>query len=321
MAGRVVMVGEVLIDFLGEGGEALEEASAFRPSPGGAPANAAVAAARAGAPAAFAGCVGLDAFGRLLRATLEGAGVDCSALRARPDLFTTLAFVMPRARGDHGFQFMRGADAALDAADLPAGLFTGVAAVGCGGVSLSAPASRRATLEALRRARAAGALAAFDVNWRPRLWTDPRAAVAAAREAIALADLVKCNEGEIDLLCGPSGSLEARARSLLGAGRPSAALVTLGERGAIWVTVRNTVAHPGFAVEAVDAVGAGDCFLGTLLAWWALRDPGAPGDLPRERVHEVLARCCAAAALSTTRTGVMQAMPAAAEVDALLARG
>ncbi len=186
--GRIALVGEILVDLLGEGGESLEQATLFRPSPGGAPANAAVAASRAGAEAVFVGRVGNDAFGRLLRTTLANAGVDVHLLRADPALCTTLAFVLPAARGAHGFQFMRGADAALNPDDLPADLFVDLSALGCGGVSLSAPAARRATLAALRAAGAAGALTLFDVNWRPPLWASSDQALAAFRGAIALAE-------------------------------------------------------------------------------------------------------------------------------------
>jgi len=325
MSGRVALVGEILVDLLGEGGQSLEAAALFRPSPGGAPANAAVAAARAGATAAFVGRVGDDAFGRLLRATLEGAGVDARLLRADPALFTTLAFVMPAARGAHGFQFMRGADAALSPSDLPPELFAGLAALGCGGVSLSAPEARRSTLAALRGARATGALTVFDVNWRPPLWPSRSEALEAFREAVTLADLVKCNEAELELLCGSGAGAEEAARGLLQAeGRPgpAAVVVTLGDQGALWVGPTGGVRHRGFAVDAVDAIGAGDCFTGTLLAWWA-RHVRAGGReelrrLPAERIATLLRRCNAAAALSTLLPGAMGAMPTAERVDAFL---
>ncbi len=329
--GRVVLIGEVLVDFLGEGGAALEEARAFRPSPGGAPANAAVAAARAGASAAFVGSVGGDAFGRLLRQALVGAGVDGALLRTHPTLFTTLAFVLPLARGDAGFQFLRGADAALAPGDVGDEVLRGAAGLGCGGVSLSAPESRAATLHALQRARALGVPACFDVNWRPRLWPSASAGAAAAREAAALAEVLKCNEAELELLADAEGSAEDRARRLLAASRgapggPAAVVVTRAERGALWVTPDAVAAHPGFEVQAVDAVGAGDCFLGTMLAWWAGAAPGSsavgPAAMSIAEAEQMLRRCCAAAALQTTRPGAMAAMPDRGEVDAFLrARG
>ena len=316
MAGRVLLVGEILVDFLGEGGGRLEEARAFRPQPGGAPGNAAVAAARAGAPTAFAGCVGDDAFGRLLRSTLSGAGVDARGVRIHPRLPTTLAFVMPAVRGDFGFQFNRGADAALAPGDLDPALFAGVAAFGCGGVSLSAPEARAATLAALERAAAAGAWTLFDVNWRPALWENSESALPVLAAAIGRSQAVKCNETELALVAGADGDAATRARRLLAMG-PRAVVVTLGEDGALWVTADDVVSCPGFSVPSVDAIGAGDCFCGNLLARWAQR---AGRETPfREELLEILRWCNAAAALSTTRAGAMGAMPDADAVRAFLA--
>lgn len=316
MAGRVLLAGEILVDFLGEGGARLEEATAFRPQPGGAPGNAAVAAARAGAQTAFVGCVGGDAFGRLLRDTLASAGVDVRGVRVHGQLPTTLAFVMPAVRGDLGFQFNRGADAALAPADLEPTLFAGLAAFGCGGVSLSGEPARAATLEALALARAQGAWTLFDVNWRPALWESAASALPVLGRAIAASQAVKCNETELELVAGPEGDVVARARRLLARG-PQAVVVTRGEAGALWVTAEQVVTCPGFAVAAVDAIGAGDCFCGNLLARWAER-AGREEPEPAE-LSDILRWCNAAAALSTTRPGAMGAMPTAAAVRALLA--
>ena len=316
VGGGVLLVGEILVDFLGEGGQSLEEARAFRPQPGGAPANAAVAAARAGARTAFLGCVGADAFGRLLRTTLERAGVDAVRLREHPRLPTTLAFVMPAVRGDFGFQFNRGADAALSVEDLTADAFSEVTAFGCGGVSLSAPGAREATLAALEAASARGAWTLFDVNWRPALWDGVDTALPVLRAAIRRSRAIKCNETELALVAGTDGDPAARARRLLADG-PQAVVVTLGERGSLWVTADAQVHHPGFQADSVDAIGAGDCFSGNLLARWAERgaaDAPAPAEMAR-----ILEWCNAAAALSTLRPGAMGAMPSAAEVSAFLA--
>jgi fructokinase len=305
-----------LVDFLGEDGTSLVDATRFRPAPGGAPANVAVAVARAGAPVAFVGRVGRDAFGQRLRGVLEEAGVDCGQLLVDPEAHTTLAFVVPAARGAHGFEFVRGADARLAPEDLPAPLLQGRSALGCGGVSLSGEPARSATLHALRAARAAGVLAVFDVNWRPALWPSPQEAVAAFREAIALADVIRCNEAELDLLLGREGASPEQARALLGSA--TAVVLTRGHRGAAWVDTRRVLTHPGFPVDAVDAIGAGDCFTGTLLAWWDGRPAAAPGALADKDVATLLCRCNAAAALSTLHPGAMAAMPPRARVDRFL---
>ena len=78
----IVCLGELLVDmFPAEVGRSLVEVSAFRPVPGGAPANAAVAAARLGARSAFIGKVGDDAFGHHLADVLKREGVDVRGMR------------------------------------------------------------------------------------------------------------------------------------------------------------------------------------------------------------------------------------------------
>jgi len=68
---------------------------------------------------------------------------------------------------------------------------------------------------------------------------------------------------------------------------------------------------PPFDVHTVSTVGAGDAFNAGLAV--ALAEGGALGDAARF--------ASAAAALATTRQGAALAMPARAEVDALITRG
>ncbi|MCG9894911.1 MAG: PfkB family carbohydrate kinase, partial [Fimbriimonadaceae bacterium] len=82
-------------------------------------------------------------------------------------------------------------------------------------------------------------------------------------------------------------------------------IVTLGSAGC-WVP---GVGHlPAIPVQAVDAVGAGDCFAGVLAA----------GLARGESLAESARRAQAAAALSVTRPGAQAAMPTAAEIEAFL---
>ena len=77
----IVCLGELLIDMLpAELGRDVAEVSAWRPKPGGAPANVAVAAVRLGAESAFVGKVGDEAFGHYLAGVLGDEGVDAVEL-------------------------------------------------------------------------------------------------------------------------------------------------------------------------------------------------------------------------------------------------
>ena len=110
----MVSMGELLIDFtpvgITEDGRLL-----FARNPGGAPANVAVQAHRAGVSAGFLGRVGKDMFGDFLVDTLERCGVETLGLSQDPDCATTLAFVQLSPEGDRDFSFYRnpGADTRL----------------------------------------------------------------------------------------------------------------------------------------------------------------------------------------------------------------
>jgi len=90
-----------------------------------------------------------------------------------------------------------------------------------------------------------------------------------------------------------------------------AVIVTRGSQGAEWISAgREPIFTPAFVVDPVDTTGAGDCFAGSLAAALDLgMDPA-----------QAMRFAAAAAALQVTRAGAAEAMPARAEVDALMAR-
>jgi len=88
-------------------------------------------------------------------------------------------------------------------------------------------------------------------------------------------------------------------------------LITLGANG-VWIDASSFTGHvPGFTVEAVDTVGAGDAFIGAFVTRLV---EGA-------EVREAAQFGCAAAALAVTRRGAQASIPARAEVEKVLERG
>ena len=100
----VTALGELLIDFtengVSEQGNALLEAN-----PGGAPCNVLAMLQKLGKRTAFIGKVGKDQFGRLLKETIESAGIDSRNLIMDEEVNTTLAFVHTDKDGDRDFSF------------------------------------------------------------------------------------------------------------------------------------------------------------------------------------------------------------------------
>jgi fructokinase len=183
----IACVGESLVDFtpVTAGGRL----DGFRVRPGGSPYNVAVGVARLGHPAAFAGRLSGDLFGRLLSDHLAENGV-ATHLAAAGGEPTALAFVAG-AEGEavYDFRLDGTAAAAMGPADLPAERFAGLEVVHFGSFGLALRSSREAVL-GLARALRGGPLLSFDPNVRPDIvadWPEYRAALAAAAR---LADLV-----------------------------------------------------------------------------------------------------------------------------------
>lgn len=311
----VTAVGEVLVDLTGTGTDA-RGIGLFAANPGGAPANVAVAAARLGAKTAFVGKTGQDAFGDMLRDTLEENGVDVTGLTQDAAAPTTLAVVSVDAAGERSFAFYRapGADQLLRADQLPAALLQNTRFVHFGSVSLTAEPARTATLEAVRRARAAGALVSYDPNFRPALWPDAGTALEQMQAALPLADLVKVNEAELELLTGTADLAAGTGR--LAAKGAALVLVTLGERGVFWRTKTDCGTVAGVSVTVADTNGAGDTFLGAVLSRLARRPAGLAG-LTGQELVPILTFANRAASVTVSRPGAIPAMPTLAQVEAL----
>lgn len=315
---HIITLGESLIDlFPAETGRRLVEVSAFFPSPGGAPPNTAVAATRLGARTAFIGKVGDDPFGRYLVERLAAEGVDTAGVRFDDYARTTLAIIAMADENTPEFMFYRhpGADTRLRPDELDAGLLRSTRALHIGSVSLTDEPARSATYEAVRIAAAAGALIAFDVNHRPFLWASPAQALAQIEAMIPLTQVVKVNEGELQLV-GGSARVEEAARAILAKG-PELVIVTLGPRGSYFLTRQHRGFVPAFEVATVDAVGFGDAFMAAMLVQLT-RPSDWRRQLAPDRLAAMMRYAAAAGAITAATKGVIPALPTAAQVDLFL---
>jgi ribokinase len=93
-------------------------------------------------------------------------------------------------------------------------------------------------------------------------------------------------------------------------GKDKIICVTLGSRGVLALINGKSLIVPGRAVKAVDATGAGDCFVGAVAAQLA----------GGKSIDDALAYANSAASISVQRMGAAPSMPTAAEVEAVLRR-
>jgi fructokinase len=312
---HVLCFGEALIDFLnvGEtnaGGLMLAD---FRQFPGGAPANVAVAVARLGGKAKFAGQVGDDQFGRFLEEALLHYGVDTTFLHKHPSAHTTLAFVFLDGDGDRSFSFYRDrtADVLFSMEQVRDEWFLEHPVVHFCSNTLTNEDIGSVTEHVLERAAAAGCRISFDVNLRPALW--PEACVDRSRceSAARFADFIKCSQEEIEFL---SNRNEGRFVDACLSGKTGLLVVTDGANPVRYFTRthRGTLDTPKVAV--IDTTAAGDAFTaGVLRGLSATTDPGRLFD-DRDEVESLLRFAIQCGALATTRPGAFPSLPVFNEV-------
>lgn len=313
----VLCFGEALIDMRGEN---VDGQLRFVPQPGGAPANVAVGVARLGGRSGFAGQVGADLFGNQILASLSRLGVDTSLLTQTPNANTALALVALDEAGERSFTFYRDATADLlyEPEQMPDSALAGQPIFHICSNTLTEPVILETTLVLVARARKAGCLVSFDVNYREPLWPDPERAAEQIRALALEADLVKFSREELAELYGDQGDamvdgLRSRGVQLvLVSDGPNALQAWAGER-------QHTFLPP--KVRAVDTTAAGDAFVAALL--YQLADQGVtagqfgawlarPGNL--DRALEFASRC---GAIAATRFGAFDALPLRADLPDL----
>ena len=296
----IVCLGEALVDLICERRVgAFSEADSFVPHFGGALANVAVAASRAGTEAGLAGAAGEDEWGRWLRGRLEHEGVDLRFFELLEGEQTPVAFATFDEHGDASFQIYGDAVEVAVASVAPRieEAIGAASALVFGSTTLATDAERTATLHARELALASNVHICFDPNIRPNRWGgDPRPAAEASRELIAGSYLVRANREEAIAIAGIEDP--RRAAEELAALGAELAVVTLGAEGAI-VRGACEAELPAAEVEVVSTLGAGDAFMGTLLAGIAAREWDS------SRAGEALDRALAASAEACTRWGAL----------------
>jgi ribokinase len=271
----------------------------FYTSPGGKGANQAVAAARMGAQVRMVGRVGRDTFGPALLEGLRRDGIDVSGIAEDPESASGIAVILLDGKRQNYIVQVRGANLHCDGAQLEAAK---AAMHDAKALMLQLELPFALSLEAARHAKANGVL----VVW------DPAPPIEAVKTAYGVVDVLTPNQNEAEFLTGigVKGPETARkaAEALLAAG-VSTVVVKLAEQGAYYASGREGGYVPGFKVDVVDTIGAGDAFGGALTVALAGGRPLA----------EAVRWGCAAGALAVTKPGAQGSMPTRAEVETLLA--
>ncbi|MFC7378094.1 ribokinase [Brevundimonas sp. GCM10030266] len=278
---RITVVGSINLDFvasapkLPRAGETVTGATLAR-HPGGKGANMALAAQRLGADVCMVGRVGRDAMAEEALALLLADDVDTGGVIADADAPTGVALIAVDPDGENQIVVAAGANHQVTPEQLPARIEGPLL------LQLELPVE---TVEA-----AVGRATDFVcVNLAP--------AQPVSDQLLRRADLIVVNETEAafygDLLHHGGGRV----------------VVTRGAKGATMYQrgVEMAWATPP-KVRAVDATGAGDCFVGAICV--ALLEGMEPA--------EALTFACAAGAIAATRPGAQPSFPTRDEVEEIL---
>lgn len=265
---------------------------------GGKGANQAVAAGRAGADIAFIACVGADDIGERIRQQLQQDRIDTAPVETVAGESTGVAMIFVNGEGENNIGIYSGANAALTPARVAQHQQV-IADADALLMQLESPLE--SVLAAAKIARAQ----------QTQVILNPAPATALSDELLALIDIITPNETEAEILTGiavKSDEDAARAAAALHAKGIATVLITLGRRG-VWLSEQgNGVRIPGFSVQAIDTIAAGDTFNGAFIT----------ARLEGVAMHDAVRFAHAAAAIAVTRPGAQPSVPWRTEIDAFL---
>jgi ribokinase len=266
----------------------------FATGSGGKGANQAVAAALLGYPTEMVGAVGEDVFGQAMLDNLVRTGVGTKGVM-RVAGSSGVAPIFVNARGENSIAVIPGANGKVDreAVDAHAELIRSAGMVLC---QLELPIDTVAyTLALCKEAGVpvmldpAPAAPLPDDVWPHVAWLTP-------------------NETEAAFYVGNTSSIEDTASQFFDKGVRGVVLKRGGDGAFVAQAGGRAEWVKPFQVEAIDTVGAGDCFNGAFaVALLEGLDPWAAARFAN-----------AAAAISVTRRGSQSSMPTRDEVDAFL---
>jgi len=271
----------------------------FSLGPGGKGSNQAVAAALAGGNVHFISRLGKDNFANMAISLWERSGITPHVTQYS-DSYTGAAYIFIEDKtGNNAIIVSPGAAANINDDDISANkeLIQG---------------SRVFMTQLEQSLDAAGTALSFAKEGGAITILNPAPAQPLGENILKLCDFVTPNEIEAEQITGtPVKSIndaEIAAGKLLEKGA-SAAVITLGEQGALFKDNNQIIHQPSYEVgPVVETTGAGDAFNGGLAVALAEEMP----------IDKALRFACATASISVTRRGTAPSMPDRHEIDTLI---
>ncbi len=307
---RFLSIGRAGMDLYAEPpGTEFEQANNFSAHVGGSAANIAVALAKLGSEVELVTCFSDDAVGRFTAKKLQEFGVGTSHCRiVGGEARNTLAVIETRLKDCQSVIYRNGAaDFEMNSNDVKMIDYEGFGGVIISGTALADEPSRSAIFDAIEFARAANATVIIDMDYRPYSWTSSEEAKVVYSSAISLCDIVIGNDVEFGVAAGNQVEGLNYATQLV-TKTPEIVIYKKGEFGSTTLTKDQSFDKGVFPVQAIKPTGAGDSFMGGLIA----------GLANCMTLEDAVVQGSACAALVVTRVACSTAMPFQTELAEFL---
>ena len=294
---KIVVIGSINMDLVTicdrapNGGETLLGTEFFQ-IPGGKGANQAVTIGKLGSRVVILGKVGDDLFGKELLSSMDKNGVDIQFIEKAP-VSTGIAKIVVEKNGQNRILVVPGANSYVDIEYIDNHLDV---IKDCDVVigQLEIPIS---TVEyAFKKAKEYGKITILN----------PAPAIKLSEELIKNSDYIIPNESELEVITGMKiesfdGIIEA-AKKVIKMG-VKGLIVTLGEKGSLYLGGDKFTKHSAYKVKAIDTTAAGDTFIGGFVTRL---------DLGVDKAIEFATKV---SAISVTKRGAQTSIPTMEEVE------
>ncbi|MCY3772477.1 MAG: PfkB family carbohydrate kinase [Gemmatimonadetes bacterium] len=222
--------------------------------------------ARMGVPAGLFGFQGDDRYGAMIRDEMDRHGIDRSAIRVIEGRASGFSVVNVAEDADRAIYMARALTAETTAADVETHFDDYIRSAAMVTTEIS-QLPLDAVIAVLRIAREAGVPTVLDVDVPPDFAIEVAGLGSAEdfEEALRLADVVKPAKAAA-LQIAEADTSEERAEWIFSRYGARLVAITEGAQGSVVTDGKQTIRVPAKPVEARDTTGAGDAFLGGLIA-------------------------------------------------------
>ncbi len=256
--------------------------------PGGAPMNVALHLKHLGCEVSMISSIGNDKLGNKLRNFVEGKGLITDHVQQHKAYPTGTVLVDDTDKENINYDIVK--PSAWDYIEWNERISRDVQlsdALLFGSLAARNEVSKETLFKLLEK----DVLKILDINLRP-----PHYSPELLEQLLEKADILKINEEELTILADyldlPS-KMPAALEKLTETFELETICVTLGAKGAVLFSLEEMVTHPGYPVQVLDTVGAGDAFLAGFVLKY----------LEKESAENILDFACALGALVASLSG------------------